>query len=165
MDQTNHRLATIMDHMADLLEIQRTNPHRIRAYRTAASVLSHLPESVRAVQQRGELHTIPGIGKELAGQIQEFLETGTIQRYESLTTPLPPDVADWTTIPGLSSTIVRHLYFRLGIQTLSDLHALTASHLLRTLPGIGASDTDILSAIQDRIERRRDRGEPPHLPG
>ncbi len=64
-----------------------------------------------------------------------------------LKTPLPPEIAAWTRLPGLSETVVQHLYFKLGIHTMSDLELLVRSHLLRTLPGVAASDEELLAAI------------------
>ena len=136
--------------MADLLAARRANPHRIRAYRRAAESVLNLPEEVKAVAERGELRKIPGIGRDLSSKIQEFLTTGTIQAYEELNPPLPSEVSSWTSLPGLSEPVVHHLYFRLGIRTLADLETLVRSHLLRTMPGVTASDEALLAAIQAR---------------
>ncbi|MEK6525762.1 MAG: hypothetical protein AABZ22_02705, partial [Nitrospirota bacterium] len=150
MTETNRAIAELFRSIADLLAVRRGNPHRIRAYRRAADSLSDLREDVTVVARRGELRHIPGIGRDLSGKIQEFLTTGTIQSYEELKTPLPPEIASWTTLPGLSDTVVQHLYFRLGIRTLTDLETLVRSRLLRTLPGVTASDEDLLAAIHAR---------------
>ncbi len=95
----------------------------------------------------------PGSGKELTTKIQEFLSTGQIESYEALKTSLPEDVASWATLPGLSPAIVQDLYYRLGMRTLPDLETLVRTHLLQTLPGITASDDEILAAIRERLER------------
>lgn len=150
MTEMNRTLAAMFQTMADLLAAHQANPYRIRAYRRAAESLSHLPEDVAALAQRGALHQIPGIGRDLSSKIQEFLRTGTIQAYEELKTPLPSEVASWTSLPGLSEPVVHHLYFRLGIRTLGDLETLVRSHLLRTLPGVTASDEALLTAIRAR---------------
>lgn len=131
--------------------MQRANPHRIRAYRRAAETLAQLGEPIDEIARRGGLQDLPGIGRELAAKIQEFLATGRIQSYEALKTPLPDEAAEWVTLPGLSLAIVQHLYFSLGIRTLSDLETLVRSHMLQTIPGITASDDQILAAIRDRL--------------
>ena len=133
--------------MADLLDGQGANPHRIRAYRRAAETLSALAEDVLEIAQRGALQDIPGIGKDLSAKIEEFLSTGTVLAYDALKHPLPPDVAAWTTLPGLSEPIVQTLYFRLGIRTLADLESLVRSHMLRTLPGVTIDEPALLAAI------------------
>ncbi|MER3424031.1 MAG: histidinol-phosphatase [Nitrospiraceae bacterium] len=148
MTETNKSLAALFQSIADLLEIRRDNPHRIRAYRRGAESLLNLREDVGAMARRGELRQIPGIGRDLSLKIEEFLATGRIQAYEALKTPLPPEIAMWTSLPGLSEHVVQHLYFRLGIRTLSDLETLVRSHMLRTLPGFTGSEEDLLSAIK-----------------
>jgi len=150
MTDTNRTLAELFQAMAELLALRRANPHRIRAYRRAAESVTGLQEDVAAVAARGELQRIPGIGRDLSSKIQEFLKTGTIESYEELKISLPPEIAAWTALPGLSDTVVQHLYFRLGIRTLTDLETLVRSRLLRTLPGVTASDEDLLAAIQAR---------------
>lgn len=150
MTEVNRTLAAMFRTMADLLAAHQANPYRIRAYRRAAESLSHLSEDVAALAQRGAIDQIPGIGRDLSSKIQEFLRTGTIEAYEELRSPLPAEVASWTSLPGLSEPVVHHLYFRLGIRTLADLETLVRSHLLRTLPGIMASDEALLAAIRAR---------------
>ena len=144
----NQQVAELFRSMADLLATQRANPYRVRAYRRAADSLLAMEDDVATVAQRGGLEDIEGVGKDLAQKILEFLETGTIRAYEELKTPLPPEVKDWSKLPGLSDSLVTYLYFRLGIRTVADLKQLIESHLLRTLPGFSGSETALLEAIQ-----------------
>jgi len=152
MHENNQRLAEIFRAMADLLAAQRANPYRVRAYRRAADTLLALEEDAATVAQRRGLEEIEGVGKDLAGKISEFLETGTIRAYEELKTPLPPEVKDWSKLPGLSDSLVTYLYFRLGIRTLPDLEQLIRSHLLRTLPGFSGSEEQLLDAVTQHRE-------------
>ena len=152
MKDTNQRLAALFRSMADLLSTQRANPYRVRAYRHAADALLALEEDVGAVAQRQGLEEINGIGTDLAKKIVEFLETGTIRAYEELKTPLPAEVKNWATLPGLSDSLVTYLYFRLGIRTLKDLEQLIQSHLLRTLPSFAGSEERLLQAVQQRMQ-------------
>jgi DNA polymerase (family X) len=147
MMNTNRTVATLFQSMADQLEARRENPHRIRAYRRAAESILRLNDDIAAITQRGGLKEVSGIGKDLAAKIEEFLKTGSIQAYEQLKRPLPPDIAAWLTLPGLTDVAVQHLYFRLGIATLDDLETLVRSHLLRTLPGVVVMEEKLLAAI------------------
>ncbi|MGH7255759.1 MAG: histidinol-phosphatase, partial [Nitrospirales bacterium] len=96
MSDTNKTLARIFLETADLLAQRQANPHRIRAYKRAAQTLASLPEDIAAIAGRGELQALPGIGRDLSGKIQEYLETGRIQSHEDLKTPLPSEVETWT---------------------------------------------------------------------
>jgi DNA polymerase (family 10) len=156
MYANNQRLATLFRSMAELLASQRANPYRVRAYRRAADSLLQLEEDVGAVALRGSLEELDGIGKELADKIREFLETGAVRAYEQLKRPLPADVKHWTTLPGLSESLVAYLYFRLGIHTTADLEQLVQSHLLRTMPGFSGSEDVLLEAIRRQSQRPLD---------
>jgi DNA polymerase (family 10) len=146
--ETNRSLAALFLAIADQLEVRRENPHRIKAYRRGAETLLELHEDITVVAQRAGLRQLPGIGRDLAAKIDEFLVSGTVQLYEELKTPLPAHIAAWAALPGLSEAIVHHLYFRLSIRTLSDLEMLVRSHMLRTLPGVAVSEKDLLTAIE-----------------
>ncbi len=150
MPTQNERVAQVFQSIATLLASQRANPYRIRAYRRAADSILALEEDVALVAQRHELEEIDGIGKDLAGKIREFLETGTIRTYEELKTPLPPEVKNWARLPGLHDSLVSYLYARLGIRTLDDLEQLVSSHLLRTVPGFTGSEDELLQAIRQQ---------------
>ena len=148
MDDRLNQLAQIFRAMANLLAAQRANPYRVRAYRKAADTILTITDDLTDLAARRQLQEIPGIGKDLAGKIEEFLATGTIRAYEDLRTPLPKEVAEWASLPGLSDALVSYLYFRLNIRTLMDLESLVASHLLRTQPGFSGSEDELLAAIR-----------------
>ena len=150
MDKVAQDLAVLFTSMAGLLASKGENPYKVKAYRRAADSLKTLHEEIGILANRGELRTIPGIGKELASKIQEFLSTGRIRAYEELKTPLPESVREWVTLPGFSEPIVHDLFFRLGITTWEDLEALAQSHMLKTLPGFGERNEEILEAIRSR---------------
>ena len=92
MSSHNQQLAALLTAIANLLSTKGENQYRIRAYRRAAESVLQLNEDVSVVAQRGELRTIPGIGKDLSGKVEEFLSSGSIRTYEELKSPLPPEV-------------------------------------------------------------------------
>jgi len=155
MNNHNQRLATLLSAIANLLSTGGENPYRIRAYRRAADSVLQLTEDISLVVQRGELRTIPGIGKELAAKVEEFLSSGSIRTYEELKSPLPLEVKAWVDLPGFSEPLVHDLYFRLKITTLDDLERLVCSHLLRTVPGTILQTEEVLEAIQTQRERTK----------
>lgn len=161
MWENNQQLAALFRSMADRLSSQRANPYRVRAYRRAADALLTIAEDVAIVAARRELEDIDGIGTDLAKKIEEYLETGTIRAYEELRTPLPIEVKNWATLPGLSESLVAYVYFRLGIRTLPDLDQLIRSHLLRTLPSFSGSEEHLLQAVRQRIQDQGLSGLPP----
>jgi len=115
MSNVNRDLAALFASMAGLLASRSENSYKVKAYQRAADSLRNLQENVGCYAERGDLQTIPGIGKELAHKIQEFLSTGRIRAYEELKTPLPETVREWVNLPGFSEPIVHDLFFRLGM--------------------------------------------------
>ncbi len=150
MDDRISQLAQLFRAMADLLASRRANPYRVRAYRKAADSILTISGDLADLAARHQLQQIPGIGRDLAEKIEEFLATGTIRAYEELKTPLPEEVADWVFLPGLTDALVNYLYFRLNIRTLADLEILVKSHLLRTQPGFLGSEESLLAAIRQQ---------------
>lgn len=161
MDDHIHQLAQLFRAMANLLATRRANPYRIRAYRKAADSILTVSGNLADLAARRQLQTIPGIGRDLAEKIEEFLATGTIRAYEELKTPLPEAVAEWASLPGLSDALVSYLYFRLNIRTLADLETLVESHLLRTQPGFSGSEDSLLAAIREQRAASITRDEAP----
>lgn len=150
MNTINQELAALFSSMAGLLDVRHENPYKVRAYRRAAETIRDLSEEISDLWKRDALQTLPGIGKDLAAKIQEYLTTGRIRAYEELKTPLPEVVREWMALPGFSEPIVHDLFFRLGISTWEDLEALAKSHMLRTLPGLSAPSEEIIAAIHQR---------------
>ncbi len=153
MSSENQKLATLLTAIANLLSTKGENHYRIRAYRRAVESVLQLTENISVVAQRGELRSIPGIGKDLSSKIEEFLSCGSIRTYEELKSPLPSEVKAWVDLPGFSEPLVHDLFFRLRITTLDDLEQLVRSHLIRTLPGTILQTEDVLHAIQARREK------------
>ena len=145
---SNNTLANLFLSMAELLKNNGENPYRVRAYKRAADAIANLDAPIAELARDGQLQTLPGIGKDLAAKIQEYVETGAIKAYEELRTPLPPAIRQWLLLPGLSDPIVHDLYYRLGIRTLDDLETLARSHMLRTRPGVSVTADELLTAIR-----------------
>jgi DNA polymerase (family X) len=150
MPERNRQLSDLFQAMANLLASRRANPYRVRAYRKAAEAIRSLDRDIGDLARREDLEQIPGVGRDLAGKILEFVETGTIRLYHELRAPLPAEVSNWVSLPGMSESVVSYLYHRLGIRTLDDLDQLVRSHLLRTLPGFTGTEEALLDALATR---------------
>ncbi|HEY5648475.1 MAG TPA: hypothetical protein VIU33_03180 [Nitrospiria bacterium] len=163
---TNHQIAETFREIAGRLELEGSNPFRIRAYLRAADTMDRLPESAEAIAKRGGLRKITGIGKDLEQKILDLLTTGAIREDPAGKegSQLPDNVA--LTIPGLNPKITRLLQKRFRMETWEDLERLARSRLLRTVPELGPEiERVILKALE-----RRSSGEdgkpaaPPELP-
>ncbi len=133
----NEAIADMFDTIADVLELQGDIPYRIRAYRNAARTIRDLPRPVAEVAAEGKLEELPGIGKDLAAKIVEFLTTGRMTKYEEVISQVPPGLIELLHIPGLGPKRVRLLHEQLGINDLEDLRHALDSGRIEGLPGMG----------------------------
>jgi DNA polymerase (family 10) len=144
----NFEIARLFDLMADLLEIKGDNPFRIRAYRRAGQNLESLTEDIEAVAREGRLTEIPGIGKDLADKIAEYLRTGRIRDVNALQKEIPRGVVELMNVPGVGPKTARLLFDKAGIRDVAALEALARAGRLKGLPGIQAkTEANILKGI------------------
>ena len=154
---SNVQIGRLFSLIADLLELQQANPFRVRAYRRAAQTIGGLPEDVSVPASEERLRDIPGIGKDLAEKIEEFLETGTISEYETLRDEVPGVLLQMTRIPGLGPKNALRIHGSLGIQSLDDLEKAARAGAIASLEGFGAkSEQNILEGI-DFVRRASER--------
>jgi DNA polymerase (family 10) len=138
MSVHNEDIAVIFEEIADLLEIENANPFRVRAYRNAARTIRNLSQELEDLAAGGkDLTELPGIGKDLAGKIQEILKTGASKALNKLHRAVPPGVEDMLKLPGLGPKRVRTLYHEMGIKNLAQLETAAKKSHLQTFPGFG----------------------------
>jgi DNA polymerase (family 10) len=144
----NQQIAKIFSEISELLELKGENVFRIRAYRRAAQNMDGLSKDVSTLSQE-ELESIPGIGKDLAGKIHEFLETGKIAKHEELKREIPEGVLQLLTVPGLGPKKAKMLFEKLKVKSVDELEAAIRKGKLGGLPGIQKkTEENILKGIE-----------------
>ncbi|MBI5640040.1 MAG: DNA polymerase/3'-5' exonuclease PolX [Nitrospirae bacterium] len=144
----NIDISNVFTNIADLLEIKGDNPFRIRAYRKAALNIEALGRDLSSLSEE-ELLTLPGIGKDLAAKIEEYLKTGRIGAYENLKAELPESLLALLGIPGLGPKTVARLYKEYQVKDVDTLERLAAAHKLLKVPGIKEkTETAIIKGIE-----------------
>ncbi|MFO8100957.1 MAG: DNA polymerase/3'-5' exonuclease PolX [Dehalococcoidia bacterium] len=152
MSVHNAEVATLFNELADLLEIQGANTFRVRAYRTAARTVGSLAYNIsEMVEQNEDLSELPGIGRDLAGQIEEVTRTGTLSKLEDLKGEVPSGLLQITQLAGLGPKRTKALYHELGITSVDDLKQACQKGKVRELSGFGAK---MEKSILEDIERR-----------
>ena len=150
-------MARLLREMGDLLELRGETGFKVVAYRRAAHSVESIKEDLEEVNRRGDLESIPGVGKAIAGKISEFLETGKIEAHNQLFRETPPGMAQLLEISGLGPKTVSMLHEKLGISSVEELEAAAREHRVRRLPRMGpTSEKNILKAIS-RWKKRSDR--------
>jgi DNA polymerase (family 10) len=120
----NFAVARLFYEMASLLEVRNESVFRVRAWQRAAQTLEALGEDLAQVAARGALTSLPGIGKDLAGAIEEYLGTGTIARVEALRASYPSGFLTLLEIRGLGPKTARALHEKLGVDSIERLEEL-----------------------------------------
>ncbi len=145
----NFEIARIFNKMADMLELVGENRFRIQAYRRAALNLELLTEDLEEIARRDELEDIPGIGKDLASKIKDFLATGRIEAYEKIKKKTPAVLLEMVTIPGVGPKTAKRLFDALKIKDIEDLEKKAKSHRISALAGMKKkTEEKILKGIE-----------------
>jgi len=155
----NKKIADMFREISYILDYEGVK-WKPRAYQRAAITLETLDEDVKDIYEREGIEgliNLPGIGRDLAQKIVEFLETGKIEYYEELKKKYPIDFKTITAVPGMGPKKAIRLYKILGIRTLEDLKRAAENHMIKRIRGFGEkSEQEILNGIR-MLERFKDR--------
>jgi len=145
----NLEAAWSLNEIADLLEIKGENQYKIRAYRKAAASIANLGESLETLHQQGLLLEVPGVGKNIAGKLEELLTTGKISLLERLRQEISPGLRNITQLPGVGLRAARIIYQHTGISDLEQLEQAARDRKIRSLPGLGPkTELSIIRGIE-----------------
>ena len=148
-DLTNSQIATALDELGDLYELDGAIIHRVVAYRTAAKAVRESSTSVAALARDGKATSLPGVGKTLQDKIVTLLETGDTPSAQRLRAKFPPGLIEMTrAVPGLGPKRARVLYDELGIDSIDALREAAANQAIRGVRGFGAkAEENILASL------------------
>jgi putative hydrolase len=135
----NDKAAGLLRDCGELLRQQDANPFRVNAYLHAAATLESLGEDARDILEREGVEglvALPGIGRGLAGAIEEIARTGRLSRLEHLRGAADPE-ALFRTVPGVGPQLAHEIHDRLQIDSLEALELAAHDGRLRAIPGIG----------------------------
>jgi DNA polymerase (family 10) len=154
---TNFALARLFYEMSGLLEAGGESVFRVRAYQRAAQTLEALAEDVATVAARGGLTTLPGIGRDLAARIEEYLATERIAQLDALRARLPAGFLALLEIRGLGPRTARALWEHAGVDSVERLEALCRSRQIVGMAGIREKTCDNLLRAIERWKAGRAR--------
>ncbi len=153
----NFEIAAALIEIANLTEIIGEEAFKARAYHRAADSIAKLPGDIREYAAGGRLMEIPGVGKNIAAKIEEYLATGAIRHLEKLREKVPHTVLELLDVPGLGPRTASILYTELGIRDLSGLEAALREGRLRGIRGIGEKKEQMLRKGVEEVRRRGTR--------
>ena len=149
----NAAIADLLDEVADLLELKKSDSFRIRAYRNASRSVRTLGVRLADLIERGsDLKQIPGIGSTIADEIRQMQSTGTTERREKLREGVPPGLLELLRLPGIGPRKAWDLWTKAQVGSIADLRAAVESKRIRELPGMGEKTEDSLRKALENVE-------------
>jgi DNA polymerase (family X) len=146
---TNAEIATALDELGVLYELDGAVKYRVLAYSTAAQAIRESPVSVADLAAAGRVTEIPGVGKTLAEKIDALLETGEIPAAAKLKAKFPATLIEVTRIPGLGAKTARRLFDELEIASLEGLREAAEGERIREVRGLGPKvEENVLAALE-----------------
>lgn len=154
---SNEQVARSLEELAGLLEDQRANPFRVRAYREAARRVRELERPVHAIldaEGLAGLDRVPGIGLSLARTIERLACTGSVGLLERLRGEAKPEKV-LASVAGIGPELATRIHQELGIDTLEDLELAAHDGRLSRVPGFGERRLlGVRDALAGRLRRR-----------
>ena len=154
----NITIARLLDETASLLEIDAADPFRVRSYRRAAEAVEQQTTQLATLVATDPkaLLAIAGIGKTMATNIVQLVETGTIPLRAELLTKYKPTMLELLRLPGMGPKTVALVWSSLGVCDIDALEAAAREGKLAALPRMGDKFTvKLLKGIEDH---RRNSG-------
>jgi DNA polymerase (family 10) len=163
-------IARLLDEIAALLEIDTADPFRIRSYRRAAEAVEQQTTQLAALVASDPklLLAIPGIGKGMAANICQLVETGDMPIRAELLTKYKPTMLELLRLPGMGPKTVALVWSALGVCDIDALESAAKDGRLADLPRMGDKFTaKLLKGIEDyrrnsgrfRIDHAREQAE------
>jgi DNA polymerase (family X) len=159
MTEQNKKLSHILNDIASMYRfLGGENPFRALAYKKAAQAIEGLPEDMSVYDKQGTLDDIPGVGESILKDIQEFLKTKSISRFEKLKRKVPFELMELMEIRGFGPESLKKMYKELHLETKEEVVGALQDGSIKKLKGFGDKKVDgmlrslkLHKTIEDRM--------------
>lgn len=135
---TNARLAEALAELADYMALDGGDPHRIAHYRGTSTAIRRFEHSIADMVRSGiDLTQVPGIGKGLAGFLEELIRSGRSERLGAYRERIPSGLLDVMHLEGVGATRARTLWREAGVESLDELQPALERRSILSLEGFG----------------------------
>lgn len=99
----NLEIAELLRDVAAAYELQGGGgvKFKIVAYERAADAVEHLSSEAKDIWDEGKLEDVAGIGKSIAGHLDEIFRTGTSKHFEEIMSDIPPATFELMKVSGI----------------------------------------------------------------
>lgn len=148
---TNAALAGRVAELANLMALDGGDAHRVAHYRKTATALRRFHHPLAEMIEGGvDLSTVPGIGKGLAGVLEDLVLRGSSSRLEAYRARVPAGLVDVMRLDGVGATRARTLG-EAGVDSVEKLEKMLASREIVKLDGFGPG---VLARLQRGLAAR-----------
>jgi len=136
--------------LGHILEIAGSSPFKVRAFANGSRSLENWQGDLVTLVKEGEVTSIQGIGKGLAGLIEDLVLEGESSAEEEIRSLVPESLLELLRIAGLGPKKVRVIYEELQIETIDALEEACQGKQVQALAGFGqTSENSILKGIHN----------------
>lgn len=149
----SHRdVMEMLSELVTLTTLEEESPQsfKVRAYENARLGIEADGRDVTGLGM-GDLTKIKGVGKATASKIREYVDTGSVEKLDTLRERYPRSIVEMSRIPGVGPKTLKLIRAELGIEDVEGLRAAIAEEKLRTLPGLGATSEAKISKAIERL--------------
>ena len=148
---TNKEISRALKLIAALGELHNENPFKLKSFTNAAFNVDRAGDALEG-KPLEELILIPGIGKSIALQIIELLETGSTEDLRNYAAITPTGVIDMLGVKGIGPKKVATIWRELGIESPGELLYACYENRLVDLKGFGTKTQEtIRTALEYRL--------------
>ncbi|MBI2310008.1 hypothetical protein HYU89_03850 [Candidatus Collierbacteria bacterium] len=154
----NQSIAKMLFEVAAVLEVTGGDRFRIRAYREAANSIETYPVEVRDLWEHRNLGDVAGVGKAMAGYLDEFFRTGKVKHFDSIKKKVPAGMFPLLNVSEIGPKTAFVLSKELGLVkaqiAIDKLKRAATDGEIAKIEGFGEeSQAKILSAIKEAESR------------
>lgn len=141
----NKAIAKSFNLLANLMELHGEDRFRYNSYKSAYNILRKQERALAEMSQEDILN-INGLGKAIAGKIEELVSKGSMDTLEEFKGMTPPGVIEMLSVRGFGPKKVYAIWNNLGITTIGELLQACNENRLVALKGFGLKTQESLKA-------------------
>jgi DNA polymerase (family 10) len=144
---TNKEIANYFAALADIMELHKDNPFKIRSYKSTYIQLRKLDTPLTEMSKE-DISAMKGIGKNTTDKILEIIATKELQTYNKFKDKTPAGVVEMLNIKGFGPSKIRVVWKELECETVGELLYACNENRLITLKGFGEkTQKDLIARI------------------
>ncbi|NNE29549.1 MAG: DNA polymerase/3'-5' exonuclease PolX [Saprospiraceae bacterium] len=145
---SNKEIALAFSELAGLMELHDQNSFTVTSYKNAYRFLRKLGDPLSEMSKE-ELENIRGVGKAIAGKIQEMLETGTMALLDKWRGETPAGIQQMLKVKGFGPKKIGVIWRKMGIEDVGELLLACHENRLVDIKGFGAKSQ---TSLREQLE-------------